>query len=227
MNFSEQFPFQVYISHGERQDRRRALESQLRHHSMENAQWFSAVDCDIFKNDTRGFLNLPKRSLALGNRLLLRKAGKLGFPNLFFFEDDAVFHPEFSERISALELPDDWGIFYLGCQHMERPHFVAPGLVRVRQALDTHAFAVRNRYFMDVRSAMRGLGKGSKGKLHSDVLLATLHEKIPTYAAMPNLCWQLECYSDLVRRRYSNYCQKTGRQKNKRETVSDLEVGII
>lgn len=223
MNFSSQFPLVFYISRGDRLDRRAALESRLRAVGIEGARWFPAIDCSLLKQDSRGYQNVPKRSLALGNRHLLRVAERSGAQSVFFFEDDAVFHPYFVEKLSVIELPDDWGIFYLGCQHMERPTPIAPGIVRVRRALDTHAFAVRAPYFREVRAAMRGMGKGVKGSLHSDVLLAGLHSKIPTYAAMPNLCWQLESHSDLAQRCYSNYCQACGAQKNRREAVEGLD----
>jgi hypothetical protein len=131
---------------------------------------------------------------------------------LLVLEDDAVFHPEFRERVAALSLPDDWQIFYFGCQHLETPAPVSPGLVRVKRALDTHAVAFRGSAYREVRKIMRGRrrGRGSSDQFN-DVLLAELHKKLPTYAAFPNLIWQALCASDLTGHTYSNY-DAEGRQ---------------
>src|SRR4030095_5583440 len=57
----------------------------------------------------------------------------------------------------------------------------------------------------------------------TDRLLAELHKTIPTYAAWPNLAWQLEDESDIVCHRYSNYDQLSGRQRNFPEAIDGLK----
>ena len=110
---------------------------------------------------------------------------------------DVVFCHDFNDRVRSLNLPHDWGLFYFGCQHAEAPHLVSPGIVRVSRALDMHAVGIRSNYFLTVRAAMRGGGKGMKPRgFHSDYLLSNFHKRIPTYAAYPNLAWQSSSYSD-------------------------------
>jgi hypothetical protein len=103
-------------------------------------------------------------------------------------------------------------MLYLGCQHIEKPEMVSTGLVRVRRALDNHAVVIRASVFLRVRAALRGSGKGCRGKAHSDLLLSAIHQTVPTYATYPNLAWQGTGFSDLQSRNYSNY-ESDGRQK--------------
>lgn len=204
MDIRATFPFRVFISLESRADRRERFLPRLAAADLD-ADWFKAVDADRLRGDTRGFLDVRKRSLALGKRLMLREAERRKAEAVLIFEDDAVFHPGFVAEIAALTLPDDWGIFYFGCQHIETPEAVAPGLFRVSRALDGHAFAIRRKYYAAVRASMRGCAKGTVGELHSDVLLSGLHGIIPTYAAYPNLAWQAVEQSDLTDTCYSNY----------------------
>ena len=144
------------------------------------AEWFRAVDAQMLRR-CKGFKGLPQRANSLSFRFLLRAAGQRNSAGLLVIEDDAVFHPEFRERVGALELPDDWQIFYFGCQHLAPPKRVNAGVVRVTRALDTHAVAFRQNAYHEVRKIMRG--RRSARELCNDVLLSTLHEKLPTYAA--------------------------------------------
>ena len=182
------------------------------------AEWFSAVDAKTLRG-RNGFHGLPQRAHSLSFRFVLRLAERCNSPALLVLEDDAVFHPEFQARMVALELPEDWQIFYFGCLHLESPRPVSPGLVRVTRALDTHAVAFRQSAYREVRKVMRG--RSSARELFGDVLLSTLHKNLPTYAAFPNLIWQAVGLSDIAGRCYSNY-DADGRQKPCPEMVSHL-----
>jgi len=103
---------------------------------------FPALD-SRFCRDPRGYENKGRYALALTIRLAIRKAKQLKSPSLLLLADDAILHPNFHELISRIELPDDWGIFYLGCQHTSRPKPLAEGLVKVTRALDSHAWAIQ------------------------------------------------------------------------------------
>ncbi len=204
MDLQRTFPFRAFISLEWRLDRRERLREQLSAAGFD-AQWFPAIHSGHVGRDIRGFLSPSKRAVALSKRFVLRAARKSGADSVLILEDDVVFHPEFAARVAALELPDDWAIFYLGCQHIETPVPVSPGLVRVNRALDGHAWAVRRPYFNLVSAAMRGGTKGDTGRICSDVLVSSLHRRLPTYAAWPNLAWQGCDYSDVAGRIYSNY----------------------
>jgi hypothetical protein len=212
------FPHRAYVSLPRRMDRRAWLQARMADAGV-SAQWFRAVDARRLRR-WKGFAGLPQRAHSITFRLLLRTAQLRGSSALFVLEDDAVFHPEFRERVAALELPDDWQIFYFGCQHLAPPTRVSDGLVRVKRALDTHAVAFRRSAFLEARRVMGGNVKGRDQC--SDVLLSSLHEKLPTYAAFPNLIWQALGESDIARHRYSNY-DAEGRQKHCTDMVRHLQ----
>lgn len=184
-----------------------------------SAEWFRAVDAHGLRR-CRGFKGLPQRANSLSFRFLLRLAQRRQSPALLVLEDDAIFHPAFRERAAALALPDDWQIFYFGCQHLAPPRRVSDGIVRVTRALDTHAVAFRRSAYREVRRVMRGRARARD--LCNDVLLSTLHEKLPSYAAFPNLIWQAHGESDIAGYCYSNY-DVDGRQKHCPEMVRHLE----
>ncbi len=217
MDLNAVFPHRAYVSLPRRQDRRAWLQARMADACI-SAQWVRAVDARRLRR-WKGFAGLPQRAHSITFRLLLRAAQLRGSAALLVLEDDAVFHPEFRDRVAALELPDDWQIFYFGCQHLAPPTRVSDGLVRVKRALDTHAVAFRRSAFLEARRVMRGNVKGRDQC--SDVLLSSLHEKLPTYAAFPNLIWQALGESDIARHRYSNY-DAEGRQKHCTDMVRHL-----
>jgi len=210
MNFEQTFPLRYFINLGRRQDRRVGTEIALAEAGI-SAERLPAVDARFVKNP-RAYESAGRYALALSQRLAIRRAMLKKADAVLIFEDDVVFHPGFLEKLAGIELPDDWGIFYLGCAHQRRPQPVGPGLVQTTYALDTHAFAVRAPYFREV---MRALDPRPSGvPLHpkaSDWYLADLHETIPTYACHPNLAWQTVGKSDLAGGTYSNYTA-TGEQ---------------
>jgi hypothetical protein len=102
-----------------------------------------------------------------------------------------VFAPDFHERLADIELPEDWGIFYLGCRHWQRPESAGQRLVRVTRALDTHAYAVRAEHFERLLRAFRrpkNPGSSAEGVLDwgVDFPIADLQRDIPTYACWPD-----------------------------------------
>lgn len=161
----------------------------------------------------RGYESAGRYALALTQRLAIRQAKLRKAEAVLLLEDDVVLHPNFCELIHGFELPDDWGIFFLGCQHAEEPIPCAPGIVRVTHAYDTHAVAIRSRYFDRVIEALDAHGKPTPDHpLASDRFLAALQSEVPTYACFPNLAWQANAPSDLIHVTYSNY-QSGGTQK--------------
>lgn len=211
MNLRELCQHRVYVSRADRPDRRRALLPRLAAVGLADTALFPAISLDALRGDTRGFFSLPKRSLSIGKRLCLRAAAHTRAEAMLFLEDDVVFHNQFTTLIEQIRLPDDWAIFYLGCQHIQPPELIGGGLVRVTQAFDSHAVIFRASAYQHARRSMRGLGKGQRGELHGDVLLSELHSQLPTYACYPNLAWQACDRSDMSGVRYSNY-DSNGRQ---------------
>ena len=208
MDLNKLFESRVFLSRQDREDRRKALVPRLEAAGIRNVKWFPSIDQDSLNGDTRGFVSLAKRSCAVSKRLIIREACRCKQANLLFLEDDVIFDANFEAKVRALQLPDDWGMFYFGCQHVFPPQWVSAGVVRIQRALDMHAVGINRRYFLHIRKAMRGAGKWSRGNFHSDVLLSRLHSQIPTYAAFPNLAWQSYSYSDNIGRSLSHYDSK-------------------
>lgn len=220
MNFEQQFPLRYYLNLGRREDRRTELEWHLDQVEV-TAERFPAIDAR-FCRSARGYENKGRYALALTIRLAIRRAKRMKASALLLLEDDAILHPNFRELISRIELPEDWGIFYLGCQHTQRPEPCGEGLVRVKKALDSHAWAIHESAYDEVMAAMDAHGKPCPDHaLASDQFVAELHEGIPTYACYPNLAWQSVDESDLTGTTYSLY-GSTGHQRNHLATLDNL-----
>lgn len=222
MEFDDAFPLQFYINLNRRDDRRRTVLNMFIDHGMERVERFPAVDARTVRN-CRGHWSEGRYALSLTQKLCLREAKRRNASAVMIFEDDVVLHPEFIARFAALEIPDDWGMFYLGTQHTSEPEWVSPGVVRVAHGLDTHAFAVKAEYYDRVMRVLSPQGKRVTREVKpSDWLLAALHREIPTYAAFPNLAWQgQEAVSDLMGKRNGTYDVK-GFQRCNREYIAPL-----
>lgn len=223
MNPATDLPHKYYLNLDRRTDRRVRCEAIFAEMGWEVTRE-AAVDAQRLKS-ARWFTTPGRYAHSVSTRLILRRAALAGAEAVLILEDDVVFSPILEQRLAELELPDDWGILYLGCQHCERPEIVAPGLVRVTAALDTHAWIVRREYFLEVRRAMRGGDWPKDGSPipAADILLANLTLKVPAYATWPNLAWQEEDISDLsgFKKVGGNY-DHHGRQKYNRASVTGL-----
>lgn len=160
--------------------------------------------------------------MALTQRLAIREAARRKAPAVLLLEDDVVFHPNFRVLIESVELPEDWGIFYLGCAHQRPPEWAGARVVRSKSAVDTHSIAVRAPYYKRVMEMLDRHGKPEPGVAKaSDQFIAQLHGEIPAYACYPNLAWQDVSSSDLLGVEYCNY-NADGFQRNWKDAVVGL-----
>lgn len=213
MTLDEAFPLKFMINLGRRADRRSEVEWQLLQAGIE-AERFPAVDARFVKS-ARGYENKGRYALALTQRLAVREAKRRGAEAVLLLEDDVLFHPNLHQLFGRLEVPDDWGIFYLGGAHECDPQVISPGVVRTFHGVDTHAIAIHHRAYDEVIAVldlMPEVRRGENPMAASDRVMARLHGKIPTYAAFPNLAWQAEAESDLIGEKYSLY-SKNGTYK--------------
>jgi hypothetical protein len=222
MDFETTFPARYVLNLGTRWDRRHEVEFEFLRHRLDvvrqpavNSRWLKSA---------WGYPSKEKYACGLSKCLAVRRARKERAEAVIIFEDDVVFCEDFTERLAGMQLPADWGVFFLGCRHVERPVPVLghPGLVRVAKARDNHAVAIRAPYFQRAIRLMRGVRKHepSDGR-SSDGVLGRLCQEVPTYAAFPNLAWQRACYSDLQRDVYTNY-DEAGSQIQWPEAVTGL-----
>ena len=83
--------------------------------------------------------------------LILEKCLSEHIDSYVVFEDDAGFAEDFAEQLNEFvdELPPDWGMAYLGGQHLyagkHPPHKVSEHVYRPYNVNRTHAFMVRGR----------------------------------------------------------------------------------
>lgn len=204
MNLVDTFSHRFYLNLGRREDRRFDVEDRLADCGIP-VQRFAATDARWVRR-TRGYRTTAKYACAMTKRRALRAALHAGADAVFLFEDDVVLHERLVELLDHIELPDDWGIFFLGCQHNLPPTAVSKGLVRCAHAVDNHAFGVRREYIQTLISALAPRSKSNPdANYSSDRRIAWLQSEIPSYAAFPNLAWQGASLSDLEGGRYSNY----------------------
>ncbi len=214
MDLEATFPYRVFTSLPSRDDRRGRLLERLAALKLE-VEWFAAAS-EADMEDAGSFKSRAHRAHATTVERVLDAAIARDADAVLIMEDDVIFAPHFRAKCAQVELPSDWGLCYLGCQHFRPPAHANPGLVRTTQAYDTHAFGIRRPYYEAVRQALRSASSDCV-----DVRISDLHERVPTYAAYPNLAWQEESWSDIAQASYSNY-DGDGRQKLFREVLTEL-----
>ncbi len=212
MIIEETFPLRYYINLGVRAERRAECRAEFARHRLQ-VERMPGLHRD-YVTYARGMGDRSRYGCAFSQRACIRQARLQRAEAVLIFEDDVVLHPDLRQRLSQVELPDDWGLFYLGCLHVAPPVAVAPGLVRITRAYDMHAVAIRKTVYSDALRTMRPGGRRAPPGcvVNSDVALADLQVDVPAYAAWPNLAWQRWSYSNTVGGTMSNYRSETGEQ---------------
>ena len=215
MIFEATFPFRLYLNLGRSDQRRQTVEAHFFERGL-SAKRQPAVDARWLRK-AKGYASTNRLAKAMGKRLAIRRAQVAGAAALFFFEDDVVLHPDWRQKVEEISLPEDWGVFMLGALHIRPPVPYSPGLVRCTCAVDHHAIGFRAEHFTTVRRLMRGhvFEENPDPNRTSDVRLAEWQDRIPTYAAWPNLAWQIGTDAN------TNY-DAEGRQILFREAVAGL-----
>lgn len=191
----EMFPVRRFINLARRQDRRNDVERKFADQKLAVGR-FSAVD-GRFVRHTRGHGSPNVYACRLSHRLIVREAKLKKASAVLIFEDDVVLPTDFRTVAEALKPPEDWGILFFGCTHVETPEVVAPGWVKGKKIWSLHAYGVRDIYFDTVLKALNA--KGEEGREEgADIVLSRLADKIPMYAVYPNIAWQGESFSDLM-----------------------------
>lgn len=148
----------VFVNRSYRHDRLCLVEEQLREHQICAVRSPGVNFGDI--NDSRGFQNTRRYACSVAKRIAIRNGFQSGAESVLLLEDDVVFHLELRERLEKIELPEDWGLFYLGCRHLKPPVPYGPSLLRCTQATDNHAVLIHRNYKNQVIRGLSGTGKG-------------------------------------------------------------------
>jgi GR25 family glycosyltransferase involved in LPS biosynthesis len=213
-SWEETFPLRLCINLEERFDRREQATMQFAKAQVD-FDFFPAVDGRKKQNIT----DPGAYGCALSHILALRKAWNSGVEAVLITEDDVVLHKNLKVWAESIELPDDWGIVYLGNQHKIAPTIHSRGLVRIHGSQSTHAYAVRREWIPTVMKAMR---HGLKTCRPCDMVLVDLHQIIPTYGFYPNLAWQRESYSNITNKTVRSF-ESDGVQCWQRDSITELE----
>lgn len=183
MNIEKTFPLRYYFNVGRADVQRNETEFQLMQAGL-TVRRFPMISSQFVRR-CRGYGgDKHQYALSLSLRIALRKGRACGSDAVLLLGDENVFAPDFQKLAEDLNLPEDWGMFYFDCVHLKQPEVVSPGMVRVKKAHGTHAMAVKAPYYKQVIEALSG---GESPSLNE--VMTALQEKIPSYAASPNLIW--------------------------------------
>jgi hypothetical protein len=136
---------------------------------------------------------------------ILEECLQHGIESCLFLEDDAVCCDDFSNRVGKFlgSLPDDWGMIYLGGQHLwgkrNPPIQVNPDVYIPYNVNRTHAFAVRGKPMMRALYKHLNAFQGWQKAQHIDHHLGRLHQRRENPIYCPNewLIGQDEGRSDI------------------------------
>jgi hypothetical protein len=190
---------------------------------MEDVKRLPAVDGRWAKH-ARGYQTPTRYAQALTHKMAIWRARQKKAPCVLVFEDDVVFAPDLREKLAEITLPEDWGIFFLGCQHLERPELAGPGLVRCHKTWDMHAYAVNAKFYTQVMRILTATkANPAQGALTCDTELQKIQKELPCYAAWPNLAWQPLEESDAATGWMNDNYLLTGRQSKFTHLVAGLD----
>lgn len=226
MNLNSVFAVKFYINLNKHDDRRRRIENELLDKQITNFERVPAVDRKWVK-EARGHWDRARYAQALSHKMAIWRARQRRASNVLIFEDDALLVPDFHERLAAIDLPEDWAIFYFGCQHLDRPSVVSKGLVRVARAWDMHMYAVNAKYYNQVMSVLTPGRRGDATHLNPcDLQVSSLHTELPVYAAYPNLAGQPREQSYAAYGWFNDNYRNDLQQAKFREVVDGLDTGM-
>lgn len=207
MNLDTAIPLRFYLNLGPRDDRRANTERVLFEAGIE-AERLPGIDHRWLQGRSRGYSSSQLYACSLSHRLAVRKAKQRKAPAVLIFEDDVVLDQDFRSKVEKIEVPDDWDLLFFGCTHQRRPTAIKPGLVQAHANFDNHCYAVRDRAYDQVLSALRPPPRNSGVTLQAnDLQISSLLRHLKGYAFFPNLAWQAVSHSDILGKIYSNYNQ--------------------
>lgn len=186
MNLLRNFESLVYINSGPNQGGREYTKALFGSIGVP-VRRFPAVDPGS-ATEARGYGSMDQYAKALSMRLVIRQELKKRSNAVLIISDAITYVDDFVERLSRLDLPDDWGLFYFGCAHLERPDFVSDGIVRVKSAVGMQGIALRSSYYHEVMKVLRpDVTANPTNKWTVDDRINALCSVVPTYAAFPDV----------------------------------------
>ena len=217
MNFDETFPLVYFLNLGRDQERRMRCQDLFEEHQIV-ANRFPAVD-GRWITRLRGFSTPQAYAWTLSIRLIIRRARQRKASAVFIFEDDVCLASDWRKRLAEILLPDDWELFFLGCEHQVEPTVVRHRLVRSSSIKDTHAWGIRSTAYQKLLKELKKSSSPFSGRLVRKGLRSLTNHPI-AYAAFPNLAWQ-HSYVGVPAGEHPRYT-RCGSQKRFRKATSSL-----
>lgn len=118
------------------------------------------------------------------------------YKNYLVLEDDAEFSGSAIEIFNKAikELPDNWGMLYLGGSHIVKPIPISEHIGIVKKTYTSHAVAFNHTAYDEL---IKYWGAGDE---RIDLVLANLQNKIRSYCIMPSIVYQRASHSDIIDR---------------------------
>ena len=132
-----------------------------------------------------------KAGCTLSHLSLYKIAKDNKYKSILIFEDDCVFHENFTEKIN-LYISDlksiEWDLFYLGGQPIGKGTNISNNLIKVDGVYSTHAYAINDCFYETALSLNPN---------YIDAIdIGLLHSKAKNIICKEVLCWQEGGYSD-------------------------------
>lgn len=138
---------------------------------------------------------------------VLQRAQIMGLSNCLVLEDDCELSDDFLQRITDLQLPDNWDLCYLSGTHREQPIKINDTISRCVRTLTTHAYLINVKSNVsDELTMLLSIFSGTEcGNLCLDVsfnqpvdcYFATLQKFNYFYVINKPLAWQKGGFSDV------------------------------
>jgi GR25 family glycosyltransferase involved in LPS biosynthesis len=150
---------------------------------------------------------VPNAGCLGSHRAIIKKAKEDGLKQVLVFEDDVSFlHDDTALVNHAIEdLPESWGLFYLGATIEEKMWMVSNFLFKTDCAKATHAVAYHHTVYDDILSKVpediSDLVEFTAGCVAVDnFLIQEIQSKHTTYICNPLFAVQGRSFSDIVQR---------------------------
>lgn len=199
------FPLRYVMNLGQAAERRFEAQYELAVNSLEARRW-PAFDSSYLRNYW-GYPSVRHAAHCLTLRVLLRHAYHRK-QNVLLLEDDIAISGRFADVLEQAVLPEDWNMVYLGCLHVATPRWTGDHVVKVSQALDTHAVGFR---WEAIPGLLKHLSprnpKYANSPAASDVRILDFQREASCYAIFPNIVSQKQLLSAIDQNVNTKYHQ--------------------
>ncbi len=201
MDLSKHFDRIVVVNLDRRPDRWAEITVELQKWGITGAERVAAIDGNNLPphpHISPGALGLVMTTISI-----VREAKEKNLKNVLILEDDVYFRESLNDIDEYMNnVPEDWGLLYLGAHHIQKPRRISDKIGRVVQAFTTHSFAVNACIFDMILSDLSG--DLNKLPFQIDLYFSELQKKVSAYCFIPSMTGQRSSFSD-VENRFTDY----------------------